>query len=41
MLTGLLTLPRALRRRREVQAMHTVSLDYVEAILTPLTEDDA
>jgi GT2 family glycosyltransferase len=40
MLTGLLTLPRALRKRQGVQAMRTASLDYIEAILTPLTEDD-
>lgn len=35
MLSGLLTLPRALRKRRPIQAARTVSLDYLESILAP------
>jgi GT2 family glycosyltransferase len=34
MLAGLLTLPGALRKRRQVQRMRTVSIEYVESILT-------
>jgi GT2 family glycosyltransferase len=34
MLAGTATLPRMLRKRRKIQAMRSVSLDYVEAILT-------
>jgi GT2 family glycosyltransferase len=34
MLAGLLTLPRALRKRKRVQRMRTASLDYIESILT-------
>jgi GT2 family glycosyltransferase len=41
MLTGLLTLPRALRKRREIQAARAVPLDYIESVLTPLTEEDS
>ncbi len=39
MLVGLLTLPRALRARRQVQAMRTVSVEYLESILTPSGRD--
>ncbi|HEC21464.1 MAG TPA: glycosyltransferase family 2 protein [Chloroflexi bacterium] len=39
MLVGLLTLPRALRKRRQVQAMRTVSVEYLESILTPSGRD--
>ena len=36
MLAGLVTLPRALRKRRSIQAARAVSLDYIETILTPV-----
>ncbi len=36
MLAGLVRLPRALRKRRSIQAARAVSLDYIEAILTPV-----
>jgi GT2 family glycosyltransferase len=36
MLSGLLTLPHVLRKRRKIQAGRKVSLDYVESILSPV-----
>ncbi len=39
MVAGLITLPRALRKRKAVQAMRRVSLEYIESILTPATGD--
>jgi GT2 family glycosyltransferase len=35
MLAGLLSLPKTLRKRRAVQAMRTVSVEYIDSILTP------
>jgi GT2 family glycosyltransferase len=35
MLAGVIRLPRALRQRRQIQALRRVSLDYLESILTP------
>ncbi|XWX04439.1 glycosyltransferase family 2 protein [Aggregatilineales bacterium SYSU G02658] len=35
MLVGLLTLPRMFAKRRAVQAQRTVSIDYLESMLTP------
>lgn len=35
MLVGLLTLPRMFTKRRAVQAQRTVSIDYLESMLTP------
>jgi hypothetical protein len=35
MLAGLAGLPRMWRKRRAVQGMRTVSVDYIESILTP------
>lgn len=35
-LTGLWTLPRALHKRRQIQAKCSASLEYIESILTPL-----
>ncbi len=36
MLAGLLTLPKALRKRRAVQALRRVPVDQIEAVLTPV-----
>lgn len=35
MATGLLLLPGSLRKRRQIQALRRVGLDYLESILTP------
>lgn len=35
MLRGLLDLPKILKKRREIQAKRTVSIDYIESILSP------
>lgn len=39
MLAGLLTLPRVLAKRRAVQATRSVSVSYIESMLTPLEPD--
>ncbi len=36
MVSGLLTLPSALRKRRSIQSRRKVSLEYIESILTPI-----
>jgi GT2 family glycosyltransferase len=41
MLAGLLSLPRLLKKRLAVQATRTVSLDYLESILSPPDEVDS
>ena len=38
MVSGLVTLPRILRKRRYIQARRTVSTEYIEAILEPIRE---
>ncbi len=38
MLSGLVTLPRMLRRRRHIQERRTVTMAYVESVLTPVAE---
>jgi GT2 family glycosyltransferase len=38
MLSGLVTLPRVLRRRRTIQGRRTVTMAYVESVLTPVGE---